>query len=216
MRLPAKALEASVLAALLRAAADTPALIATVSTISADQISRLRTGQQRLANQIKDARTSTLRPMLLNLDVQVTVEADRIVASCCGRRLVEKLDPHANWLIGSGKVTFDVPASLQRRGQERKLRLDPVGERSSRDPKLVELVVRAVAARKQLMLSDLSALSPARRELLRVARASYLAPDIVTAIFAGQQPSTLRARALERIGVLPMCWKAQRELLGFS
>ena len=216
MRLPAKTLEASVLASILRAAADTPALIEAAPTISAAQISRLRTGQQRLADEVSDARTSTLRPMLLSLDLQVTVEVDRIVASCCRRRLVEKLDPHANWGGGSGRVAFDVPASLQRRGKERKLRLDPVGERSSRDPTLVGLIVRAQAAREQLMLSDLSALSPARRELLRVARASYLAPDIVTAIFEGRQPSSLRARTLERIGVLPMCWKAQRELLGFS
>lgn len=78
------------------------------------------------------------------------------------------------------------------------------------------LIIRAHAAREQLVLSDLSALSPARRELLRVARASCLAPDIVTAIFEGRQPSSLRARTLERIGVLPLCWKAQRDLLGFS
>ena len=216
IRLPAKALEASLLAALLRAAVDTPALIETATTISADQISRLRTGQRHLADQVNNARSSTLRPMLLSLDVQVTVELDRIVATCCKRRLVEKLDPDASWTSGSGRAVFDVPASLQRCGQERKLRLDPVGDKSSRDPKLVGLIIRAQAAREQLSGSDLSVLSPARRELLRIARASYLAPDIVTAIFEGRQPSSLRARTLERIGVLPLCWEAQRELLGFS
>jgi site-specific DNA recombinase len=216
MRLPAKALEASVLAAFLRTANDTPALIASASSISAEQIARFRAGQHRVTQEIESARTSSLRPLLLNLDVQVTVEADRIIASCCRQRLIQTLDPQASWNDAAQRLAFEVPATVQRRGQERKLRLDPVGDRSARDPRLVGLIIRAQAAREQLMRSDRLTLSPARRELNRVARASYLAPDIVAAIFEGRQPVSLRARTLERIGVMPLCWKAQREMLGFN
>ena len=113
------------------------------------------------------------------------------------------------------RVSFDVPASLQRRGREQKLRLDPTSEASVRDPKLVGLIVRAYAARAQLAGLDITAPREVRRELARVARASFLAPDIVTAIFEGTQPGALRSRKIER-GELPLCWKAQREMLGFS
>ena len=54
-----------------------------------------------------------------------------------------------------------------------------------------------------------------RRELTRVDRISYLAPDIVAAIVEGRQPGGLRSRKLER-GELPFCWTAQRDMLGFE
>ena len=50
---------------------------------------------------------------------------------------------------------------------------------------------------------------------IRVARACFLAPDIVKAIFDGKQPAALRSRKIER-GELPLCWEAQRAMLGFS
>lgn len=84
------------------------------------------------------------------------------------------------------------------------------------DPNLVRLVVRANIARQQLANPEFAIASQARRELARLARASYLAPDIVTAIFEGRTPAGLKARRLERLGNLPICWQEQRRLLGFA
>ena len=42
-----------------------------------------------------------------------------------------------------------------------------------------------------------------------------LAPDIVTAIVEGRQPLALTAATLLAIQ-MPLCWKAQRAMLGFS
>ena len=215
MRLPAKPLDRSILASLGGAIGDTPALIAETPSISAQDILRLRRGQQELAERIACSRASALRPLLLAIDLRITVHADRISASCCKARLLRALDPEAAWAIRTSRVSFDVPASLQRRGQEQKLRLDPTNEASVRDPKLVGLIIRAYAARAQLAELDITAPREVRRELARVARASFLAPDIVTAIFDGTQPSLLRSRKIER-GELPLCWTAQREMLGFS
>ena len=135
--------------------------------------------------------------------------------SLCKDRFLKLIDPQADWNGVSSRMTIAVPASLQRRGQEHKLRLDPTGGHGDRDPKLVALVMRAHAAREQLAALNSTAPRDLRRELARVARIAYLAPDIVAAIVEGRQPSSLRSRKLER-GELPLCWKTQREMLGFE
>ena len=215
MRLPAKTLEASFLAALLRASGDTAALIAEAPIISAIEISRLRSGEKKFAEVVRRARTSTLRPMLLALDLRIVIENNGILASLCKDRFLKLIDPQADWSSVSSRMTIPVPASLQRRGQEHKLRLDPAGGHDDRDPKLIALLIRAHAAREQLATLDMTAPRDLRRELARVARIAYLAPDIVTAIVEGRQPGCLRSRKLER-GDLPLCWKTQREMFGFS
>ena len=214
MRLPAKTLETSVIAALLRASHDTASLIADAPIISATEISRLRSGQQKFVERVQGARNSTVRPLLLALDLRIVIEDDRISATFCKERLLKLINPQANWNSVSSRMTIPVPASLQRRGQEHKLRLDPIGGHGDCDPKLVALVMRAHAAREQLAALDMTAPRHLRRELARVARISYLAPDIVAAIVEGRQPASLRSRKIER-GALPLCWKTQREVLGF-
>ncbi len=52
--------------------------------------------------------------------------------------------------------------------------------------------------------------------LHRLARMSWLAPDIITAIFDGRQPVQLTVRHLMRCADLPMEWQQQRQFLGFS
>jgi site-specific DNA recombinase len=44
---------------------------------------------------------------------------------------------------------------------------------------------------------------------------AFLAPDIVEAIMAGQQPADLTAQKLIRNVDLPMDWVEQRRILGF-
>ncbi len=216
-RIPAAALDASVIRAVSLAVADTSLLLDGIGDVSARQISRIRQVSLGLAEQLKGSRTADVRTRLLAIDLQVIVHADRIEASCSRKRLLALFDPALEILKARSRVSFDVPASLQRRGHEVKLRLEPTGDVSApRDPKLVNLIVRAHAAREQLSGADFALPSQARRELARVARASYLAPDIVTAIFEGRQPPSLGARKLERIGNLPICWKEQRLMLGFG
>jgi hypothetical protein len=55
-----------------------------------------------------------------------------------------------------------------------------------------------------------------RAHLTRLARLSYLAPDLQAAILDGRQPSQLSARQLLRTDQMPVCWKMQRQVLGFA
>jgi len=54
------------------------------------------------------------------------------------------------------------------------------------------------------------------RHLQQLTRLSYLAPDIITTIVDGTQPVDLTGRKILRIGSVPLCWTAQRKLLGFN
>ena len=54
------------------------------------------------------------------------------------------------------------------------------------------------------------------RHLQQLTRLSYLAPDIISSIIDGAQPVDLTGRKILRIGGVPLCWRAQRELLGFN
>jgi site-specific DNA recombinase len=93
---------------------------------------------------------------------------------------------------------------------------------AKRDEKLVALLVEAHAA-KQLVLSQpdrsIAAIAYAqgrcRTRLGKMVALSCLAPDIVTAIIEGRQPTTLTARSLMSIE-LPHVWSEQRRVLGVS
>ncbi len=54
-----------------------------------------------------------------------------------------------------------------------------------------------------------------RQHQMRLARLSYLASDIVSAIIEGRQPPSLSGRRLLRAANLPLDWDAQREMFGF-
>jgi len=55
-----------------------------------------------------------------------------------------------------------------------------------------------------------------RKHLFRLARVSWLAPNIISAILEGKHPVQLTARHLLRCADVPMDWQQQRGFLGFS
>jgi hypothetical protein len=71
-------------------------------------------------------------------------------------------------------------------------------------------------AREQLFAETATDDVLADRELRRVARFAFLAPDIVAAILEGRQPPSLAARQLARMPELPLDWAEQRRILGFA
>jgi hypothetical protein len=54
-----------------------------------------------------------------------------------------------------------------------------------------------------------------RPDVGRRIRLTFLAPDIVTAIVAGEQPNTLTIGSLLRDRDIPLSWAEQRRLFGF-
>jgi DNA invertase Pin-like site-specific DNA recombinase len=166
---------------------------------------------------------SEQRALLLELSLQVIVHADRIEAkvgyAALGERLgVEQFDADRE------VVELSIPTLMVRRGTDVKLTIqfDASASSARRDPKLVELIVKAHQAKHMLGLDgkpptiavDLDYY--ARNHLARLARFAFLAPEIVTAILEGAQPATLSVRKLMRTSDLPMDWKQQKSMLGFS
>ena len=95
--------------------------------------------------------------------------------------------------------------------------------RTERDPALIKLVVKAHMARAALALAGEKSIAEIAKEegysrdyfgvLLRIA---YMAPDILTAIIGGRQPTQLNRQRLARATNLPIDWDAQRQMFGFA
>jgi len=135
------------------------------------------------------------------------------------------------WLTGDQSETvlddmveLIVGVALKRRGGETKLVISPqMGEiELSPDQALIKAVAKACRWNKILLMAEtpsIRALAKAEgvthgyiRKLLPLA---HLAPSIVTDIMEGKQPIDLTLKQLIAT-TLPICWVAQRDLLGFS
>ena len=118
------------------------------------------------------------------------------------------------------RACVEIESKLVDRGSDLKLMIAPIGVGQQRDPDpvLVKLLVHAFAARKSLLTGKADSItsdySPLHRN--RLARLSYLAPDIVCAIITGYHPPALSGRRLLRTANLPLDWAGQRQLLGFA
>jgi site-specific DNA recombinase len=120
-------------------------------------------------------------------------------------------------------LVLSITASLRRAGKGVRL---VIGNGAARpiDGGLASLIARAIATRNMLLAGrddSIDAMAErlgVRRDYLAVlVRLSYLSPEIIRAIAAGQQPIELtptRLVALSRN--LPHDWQEQRRLLGFS
>jgi hypothetical protein len=120
-------------------------------------------------------------------------------------------------LTGEPRVTLEVPVLIKRRAQEVRLVLRPDDGAAPPevDGALVQLVLRAHRAGEALRdQADLVAPSQ-RPHLTRIARFSYLAPDIIAAIMDGKQPADLSVTQMVRAPIVPVCWQAQRGAFGF-
>jgi hypothetical protein len=114
-------------------------------------------------------------------------------------------------------MVLNTPVQMQRRGQELKLvsrQADP-SALTEVDTKLVELIIKEHRASEQLERDGENLPRAEVPNLTRHSRLAYLAPDIVQAIVDGKQSGNLSPRSMLRSANLPVCWQAQREVLGF-
>ncbi|MFK7841466.1 MAG: recombinase family protein [Sphingorhabdus sp.] len=150
---------------------------------------------------------SEQRRFLLRYKTQVSINSDTIE--------IQFTPPNQDQ-----PIKLSIEAKLVRRGSDARLAIPPDHGpiRRDPDPVLLRLVAHAFAAQDLLVRGTPSAMiaeySP--RHLQQLTRLSYLAPDIISAIIDGTQPVDLTGRKILRIGSVPLCWTAQRELLGFN
>lgn len=157
-----------------------------------------------LADSLHSISTSELRAILIDHNVTINIADDRIDVK-----------------VNKDQATITTAAKLVRRGNELRIALPPDGGSTKNidtDPALVRLVVHSFAAREHLLsgkeiptIADYD-----KRHLHRLARISWLAPDIITAILDGRQPVQLTARHLLRCADIPLEWQQQRHFLGFG
>ena len=158
-------------------------------------------------------------------------EPDNRIAAI--RQLVDRIDLHDDRIdIHVKCAALDVERSTNhllslavkrmRRGHDIRLVIAaPNAIPAQRDEKLVALIAEAHAARRSVFaqtgsLAEIaSRLGQCRGRLADRVRLSYLAPDIVTAIVEGRQPSSLDRRKLLATKLSPD-WSVQRIQLGFE
>jgi site-specific DNA recombinase len=120
-------------------------------------------------------------------------------------------------------LVLSITASLRRTGKGMRLVIGN-GAVKAIDNGLVSLIARALATRSMLLagrddsIDAMAVRLAVRRDYLAVlVRLSYLSPEIIRAIVAGEQPSELTPTRLVGLSRnLPLDWQEQRRLLGFS
>jgi site-specific DNA recombinase len=184
--------------------------------IPAAELKRALGAMHQLAQHMRDELVFSCRALLRKLDLQLTIDGQGITASCSVTRLAREI----GLAFGRQDERLPVPIStrISVRGRELMLVIMPLGARPPKHNRhLIDLIVQAHHARDELMeMGAATSDAERRRDLTRLAKYSYLAPDIISAILDGRQPDDLGARKLRRITELPRSWKEQRKVLGFA
>ena len=162
-------------------------------------------------------RPSALAAMLEALDARIAI-SEATVRIAIGRSNLANLFEITLPTSGINEpIEIEVPTTLRRRGHELRLvYTNPDIRPANRDDKLIELLGKGWAAWEQLATRPWINDATKRSHLCRLARLRFLAPDIVTAIIDGRQPTELTARRLLRMSDLPCEWTEQRIALGFA
>jgi len=177
------------------------------SAAGTEQLQMEMEASSNIAETLRCGSTVEQRKLLLGLKTSIRLTKESIDIAIT---IPDTTDPE----------TISVSAKLVRKGNELKLVQHPGGAISNAppDPVLVKLLALAFASRDYL-ISEIVTPSISRyskRHLQKLARLSWLAPDIVSAILEGRQPPQLTGRYLLRCGEVPLEWKAQRSFLGFA
>jgi hypothetical protein len=221
-RLPAHALEQIVVERLAAATGEGDLLIERLPTASGETIELVRQRCWKLAERLSAATPTDARSILESLSVEAQLHDERIMIGLdAGALLTMTLGSDAQMLDlqlqDASRIMITAPVAIRRRGQELRLVHQPSGPVPGEvDATLVALMARAHQARATLMERHEEVSDAERPHLTRLARLSYLAPDLQAAILEGRQPSQLSARQLLRTDQMPVCWKMQRQVLGFT
>lgn len=172
----------------------------------------------QLSNDIQSAPNGRARAVLQQLRLKISVSDRCIEGSFDPNRALELgVDERA----ACTTAQFTVPIDRQTYGQEPRLRLVPnLQAKVATDQRMVELLGRAFQARDVLLTmsgTEATSMKTTRlRHLQRLAKISYLDPNIIRGILTGTQPKIISSRSLWRMGDLPLRWADQRTALGFD
>ncbi|HEY0150228.1 MAG TPA: recombinase family protein [Allosphingosinicella sp.] len=221
-RLPARAIEQLVLRRMAQAIGKGEALAERLPETSAETLELIRRRGGELGTGLSNSSAFEASEVLRELELRVQLHDDRLELRLNPKVLLDlALGGDRRWveveLQDATDMVLNVPMKMQRRGQELKLvsrQADPTAP-AEVDTKLVELIIKAYRACERLERDGASLPRSEVPNLTRHSRLAYLAPDIIQAIVDGKRVGNVSPRSLLRSANLPVCWQAQRELLGF-
>jgi DNA invertase Pin-like site-specific DNA recombinase len=221
-RLPARAIEQLVLRRIAQVLSGGDALAERLPEASAETLELIRQRGAELGTRFSNSSGCEASATLRELEVRIQLHDERMELRLNpGALLNLALGADQRWveveLRDATNMVLNTPVQMQRRGQELKLvsrQADP-SALTEVDTKLVELIIKAHRAREQLERDGENLPRAEVPNLTRHSRLAYLAPDIVQAIVDGKQSGNLSPRSMLRSANLPVCWQAQREVLGF-
>ena len=121
-----------------------------------------------------------------------------------------------------GQQELEVGVNMVRTGRQTRIVIPPPATQSARpNPSLLKLVAQAYAARAEMdrggsFLEVAARLGCGREYLADLLRTSYLAPSIIKAILEGRQPSDLSRKQVMQTNRIPLDWRGQESMFGFS
>ena len=217
-RLPASEIDIAVRKAIAELLSDTDQARKLACDIDPARIAGFITHCRKMSGDIADNPTAEVRATLQQLGCAVKISAFNIALSFGAAELLRSAGIKVS---DRESISISIPTTLESWGQERRLRLDPPsGPSPLPDSHLVDLIARSFAAREKLLCisaDEVKAMPVTEhRHLEPVARLSYFAPNIISAILDGTHPRTLQARTLWRLSSLPLSWNEQHRVLGFA
>lgn len=188
----------------------------------AAELDRLLRRAEKLDRQWTAAEPVELRKLARQVIEHVTL-AGTYITMCIGLTpLAEALGGSKTIDAGDRTVCLTIDATLQQAGKGKRLIIGDFSQPEVNDD-LVRLIREAFETRELLLAptdESINAITTrmgrSNGRLSALIRLSYLAPDIVSDIFAGRQPLTLSVKRLIRTSPdLPLDWAEQRQFLGF-
>jgi DNA invertase Pin-like site-specific DNA recombinase len=221
-RLPAPALEKTIIDRIYRFLTDQEHLSAELASDAAPSVLEpLFKRAAALAHELQRLAPASQREILLHILQRVVITQDSITivlkAQALGARLgLSNIDRNE-------EIQISYSIAIRRRGVETRLIIENSTDPEKPDEKLVNLVVRAhrwfdeLYTRSAKSVQELGKKYKANpADISRVLPLAFLAPDIVEAILNGRQPPELTAARLKRMRDLPLDWQQQRRYLGFE
>jgi site-specific DNA recombinase len=231
-RLPAQEIEAAALTALRSVLEDRRELPGRLGDIAPDQLAGVFAASSRLAEgltkrignkQIEVLRTVVTRVIYSRDAVELTLSGDELrrVIGLPGQRPWQE-GPNANYRPGrEASFTVKTPLIYRRRGVQMKLVIPGKQRTPAPDRPLVTAIVRARDWADRLMTGQCQTMAEIAEEeglsiqyVSQVMPLAFLAPSIVEAILAGDQPPELTANALIWRHELPVRWQEQQARIG--
>jgi site-specific DNA recombinase len=220
-RLPAAQVEALIAALVASVLAETSTIATALEQAglpsadipAANEAERLRDG---LLSDV--GRAASLKAVIDRVDLGRDSLQINLALACLVPASPQPIGDHA------GVLTREFPLRIKRRGVEMKLVIKGPGpSATSPDPVLLKEIRRAHRCFDALVsgcvksVAELATLEGVSdRYVSSLLPLAFLAPDIVEAIVAGQQPAELTTHRLIRQLDLPTEWTAQKRLLGFA